>query len=53
MEKEKTPPRSFRANEQDQAIFTYLQKRLGLEFPQIIRLAIRRLYEQEKRVEKK
>ena len=46
-------PISFRANEADKEIMAYLQERLGLKMPQVFRVAIRRLYEQEKRAEGK
>lgn len=43
---------SFRANEEDLAVLAYLQSRLGLTRPQVIKLAIRRLKQQEERAEK-
>jgi phage-related holin len=53
MKKKQDPPLSFRVNEEDQAVLDYLCGRLGLKMPQVVKLAIRRLQEQEKRAEKK
>jgi phage-related holin len=47
--KQASEPISFRVNEEDRAILDYLQGRLGLKIPQVIKLAIRRLEEQERR----
>lgn len=43
----------MRVNAEDIEILDYLQARLGLKRPQVIKLAIRRLQEQEQRAEKK
>jgi hypothetical protein len=45
-------PLSFRPSAQDSAILAYLKDKLGLGFSQIVKMAIRKLYEQEKRREK-
>jgi hypothetical protein len=46
------PPLSFRPNAQDSTILAYLKDKLGVGFSQIVKMAIRKLYEQEKRREK-
>jgi hypothetical protein len=53
MKKKPEQPYSLRINEEDRAILDYLQGRLGLKTAQVIRLALRRLQEQEKRADKK
>jgi hypothetical protein len=45
-------PFSFRANDEDMEILVYLKKKLGVGLSQIVKMAIRKLYEQEKRREK-
>lgn len=50
--KKQASPLGFRPSPQDMAILAYLKKRLGFGFSQIVKLAIRRLHEQEKHLEK-
>jgi hypothetical protein len=45
-------PLSFRVNDADLAIIDYLKTRLGLGKSQVIKLALRRLMQWEKRREK-
>ena len=52
MEK-REPPLSFRVNDEDKEVLTYLQQRLGLTRPQVVKLAIRRLRDEELRRQKK
>jgi hypothetical protein len=47
MKKKQDPPMTFRVSEEDQAILESLCSRLGLLRPQVIKLAIRRLQQQE------
>jgi hypothetical protein len=47
------PPLCFRANEEDKSILEYLKKRMGLSMAQVIKIAIRRLRDSEKRLEKR
>jgi hypothetical protein len=48
------PPLSFRANEEDKSILEYLQNRLGVSsIAQVIKIAIRRLRDSEKRLERR
>jgi hypothetical protein len=47
------PPISFRVNDEDKEVLVYLQRKLGLKLPQIIKLAIRRLRDEELRRDKK
>jgi hypothetical protein len=52
MEKQESPL-CFRANEEDREILEYLKRRLGANMTQIIKIAIRRLRDSEKRLEKR
>ena len=52
MEKQESPL-CFRANEEDREILEYLIRRLGANMTQIIKIAIRRLRDSEKRLEKR
>jgi hypothetical protein len=47
------PPLCFRANEEDKGILEYLKKRMGVSMAQVIKIAIRRLRDSEKRLEKR
>jgi hypothetical protein len=48
------PPLCFRANEEDKSILEYLKNRLGVSsIAQVIKIAIRRLRDSEKRLEKR
>lgn len=51
MEK-KDNPLSIRVNDEDLAIIEYLKKKLGMGVTAVIRLALRRLRDQEKRLDK-
>lgn len=53
MESKQDSPFSMRVNAEDIEVLDYLQERLGLKRPQVFKLAIRRLQEQEKRAENK
>jgi hypothetical protein len=51
---ENTPnPHSLRLSNDDEAMLTYLRARLGLKYSAIFRLALRKLYQQEKAVQAK
>jgi hypothetical protein len=52
MKKKQDPPLTFRVNEKDRAVLDYLCDRLGLKMPQVVKLAIRRMQEQEKQATK-
>jgi hypothetical protein len=45
-------PHSIRLNEEDDGMLEYLMKRLGMKPSQVFRLALRRLYQAEKRIDK-
>ena len=47
------PPMSLRVNDEDKEILAFLQQRLGLKIPQVIKLAIRRLRDEEVRRQQK
>ena len=44
-------PYSIRFNEDDNRMLAFLTERLGLKVPQVLRLALRRLYQTEKKKE--
>ena len=45
-------PTSLRFNDQDKEMIDYLKERLGMGATQVIRHALRRLYQAEKKIEK-
>ena len=45
-------PHSFRLSDEDQEMLAYLRERLGMKSSPVLRLALRRLYQAEKKLEK-
>lgn len=45
-------PHSIRLNDEDQGMLDYLMTRLGMKNSQIFRLALRRLYQTEKKLDR-
>lgn len=45
-------PTSFRWNEDDHKMIEYLMERLGMKSTQVLRLALRRLYQAEKKLDR-
>jgi hypothetical protein len=54
MSNENTPnPHSIRLSDEDEEMLVYLRRRLGLKHTPVFRLALRKLYQQEKAMEAK
>ena len=54
MSNENTPnPHSLRLSHEDEAMLVYLRERLGLKHSALFRVALRKLYQEEKAMEAK